>query len=216
MRDSMQWKIAVAIAAITLASGCSNNTADDAEPTEQTDSPDSEGQQVDLPHSGAPPIDDPVQDIARFEEEPCSILGDDELAESGFPINHAEADLEASTGPRCEFEMKSSEGTRAGVFAVTLTAPDSEGLSHIYRLEESGTLELFEELDYIEGYPAVIAGQRDERHRGECDIYTGVRDANALMLQVTATSDTSPHHETPCESARELTTLAIQNLTGGV
>nr|WP_246361338.1 DUF3558 domain-containing protein [Haloechinothrix aidingensis] len=196
-----------------LVTGCSDSTTGTTDPAGQGDAGNGQEQQNRLPHSGAPAVEDPVEDTREYEADPCTILPDDKLDDVGFPIEDSSEDLEASVGPRCTYHV---EGVLAGTLGVSLAKAESGGLSHIYSLNEDGILELFEEVDDIHGHPAVIAAERDQRENGECDIYIGLRDDAGLDVQVTFSSaEHSEHHDAPCDAAYRLAELGIETLQAG-
>ncbi|WP_176439969.1 DUF3558 domain-containing protein [Haloechinothrix alba] len=197
-----------------LVTGCGDSTVGEPNPTDNdnpdtstTNEPDS-----DLPHSGAPAVKDPITDLRAFERDPCSVHPDNELAAAGFPVDTSEEELDASAGAVCSYIL---EGVRAGTFTVTLAQGERGGISHVYSVHQDDLIELFEEADDIHGHPVVIAAEHDRRDKGECGIYTGLRDDAGLDVQVTfSNEERSEHHDAPCDAAYQLAELGIETLRG--
>ncbi|MDV6011128.1 DUF3558 domain-containing protein [Haloechinothrix sp. LS1_15] len=207
---------ATALATLLLAA-CANDTPGEPEHTDGTNQEANaqEPADVDLPHSGAPAVDDPITELESFQRDPCSIFSEEELAETaGYPVADTKSDADGATGLRCRYSL-ASDDHHAGGFSAVLSEPGSEGLSHIYSLNEQGTTELFAEAEDIDGYPAVFASKRDRRDLGYCDVYVGIQDDITFTIQLSASDDRNAHHDTPCESAYELAELGMETLHGG-
>ncbi|WP_176439970.1 DUF3558 domain-containing protein [Haloechinothrix alba] len=202
------------VAVLLLVTGCSDSTSGTADPAGQGDAGNEQEHEIGLPHSGAPAVEEPVVDTREYEADPCTILPDDKLDDAGFAIDKssAESDMDRLEGPMCTWRF---EKAGHGVLGASLGTDDGEGLSHIYRLEANSDLEYFTKQDPIDGYPAVVAGKRDNRtDRGECDVYVGIRDETALYIPLSASRD-NPLKEAPCEAVYELATIAVDTITGG-
>ncbi|WP_317493945.1 DUF3558 domain-containing protein [Haloechinothrix sp. LS1_15] len=200
--------LAVAVLATTA---CSDNADGTAEPTGANGEPNERGVSSDLPYSGAPSVRDPIGiDTARYESSPCRTLDDDLLAQAGFTYNETEASTTNQGDPICHW--KTDHG---GVFGVTVMLSNEHGLSGIYANHEDGGLEVFEELEPVNGYPAVAADQVDSRHRGTCTVAVGVRDDLTISAYFSAgAGDDVPYNDTPCERAHELAEVVVATLDG--
>lgn len=205
--------LAVATLSALILTACSNDTNGSPQPTGGESPETSDGTGIDLPHSGAPAVDNPVTDTSDFESDPCSILPPDQLKAAEFEIDESltEQGRDDSEAPGCSWFF---DEAGHGSFITSLASPEAEGLSHIFQLQEDGHLGVFEELEPINGHPVVIAAERDEREQGTCSLYIGIRDDLALYLPLTASRD-NPLKEAPCEAAYELATIAVDTITGG-
>lgn len=164
-----------------------------------------------LPHSGAPKVENPIADTSSWEADPCSVISADQLAGIGLKAPTPQRDDAPDLGPGCLWEF---DADSASVFSGSLgTAGARQGISNLYQHKEQGTVEVFEELQPIEGHPAVISMPTDDRSEGACDVSVGLRDDLVYTVVMTAEPSTAQGKE-PCEWAEKLATLAVQTMKG--
>ena len=91
--------------------------------------------------------------------------------------------------------------------------PNNRGLSAAY--EHKGDYDLWLELPPIEGYPAVVADNRDGRGvDGYCTVWVGVTDS--LEFQVSGTVSRAKRGQVdPCEPTQLAAKLMLQTLKKG-
>ncbi|MBA0126711.1 DUF3558 domain-containing protein [Haloechinothrix sp. YIM 98757] len=200
--------VAMVAAAVILSTGCSDEADGNAE-SEGSDS-DSTREDASLPHSGAPAVEDPIEDTAVFENDICSVLTEEQLASLPVEVTEAEPDPENDIGPTCNWRTD----TRDESFGGSLLTTDGEGLSSSYENAEAGGSELFMELDPIDGYPAIAVDLNDGREDGYCNVAVGLRDDLSFYLGLDAIRDSSPYHDDPCGAAYEIAGMAVETMKG--
>ncbi|SNR36093.1 Protein of unknown function [Haloechinothrix alba] len=154
-------------------------------------------------------MDNPI-DPEPFLGEPCSVFDVDALEVAGFEILEVTPEPKAPVGPTCQwiFDPR-SDGSFSGIFGQL----DEQGVSSVYAQRDS--LDLFEELDPIEGHPIVAYSQHDGRESGRCSVAVGLRDDFAYDIGVTAIGVDNEYSADPCGTAHELAGLAIETMTEG-
>ncbi|SNR48676.1 Protein of unknown function [Haloechinothrix alba] len=190
-----------------LLAGRSQETGGDAE----AEAPDSGKQQsADLPHSGAPAVQDPIEDTSAFENDVCSVLTEAQVDRLDVEIQQSEEDGQ-DFGPACRWRTE----TRDESFTTALLTVDGEGLSTSYADEQADRVELFEELDLIAGHPVVAVDLNDDREDGYCNVEVGLRDDLSFYLALSADVDSSPYHDDSCGAAYEIAGMAVETIEGG-
>ncbi|MDV6012565.1 DUF3558 domain-containing protein [Haloechinothrix sp. LS1_15] len=204
--------VAALAALAMLITACTTNNDGEPEPANNNGAHDEQHNDTDLPHSGAPAVENPL-DTARFEDDPCLALTDQQLAEAGYDYEEAETEVTDDNVSLCRWSMGLGEGR----FVVAYTLNNPEGLSGVYQDHEAEEWELFDETEAIHGYPALLADQVDSRDRGRCNIIVGVRDELAVWVTMSA----GPSSDAPfqgegeaCEAAYELAELAVETMKG--
>ncbi|MDV6012563.1 DUF3558 domain-containing protein [Haloechinothrix sp. LS1_15] len=204
--------VAALAALAMLVTACTESTNGTAETPDDNRQQDEQHSRADLPHSGAPAVDEPI-DTTRFEDDPCLALDDELLAEAGYEYEEAEARITEHDDSVCDWDM----GLGYGHFRVAYTLNNKEGLSGIYEDHALNEWALFNEVDETDGYPTLIADPADARDRGSCNAIVGVRDDLAMWVTVTA----GPGSNAPfrgegeaCEAAYELAELAVETMKG--
>ncbi|GAA5105348.1 hypothetical protein GCM10025762_08360 [Haloechinothrix salitolerans] len=86
-------------------------------------------------------------------------------------------------------------------------------MSTVYANNNAYDYELWQELDPIEGHPAVAALEDDDRARGECLVGVGLRDD--LAYSVSVTDPEKNLGDGPCAVATKLATLAVKTMKRG-
>jgi hypothetical protein len=156
------------------------------------------------PAGSAPHVDNPL-DTTKFQAAPCTALSatDAQLLSVSAPG----ASDSNSLGPSCVWKNRD---TGTSLFVSFVTA-NKDGLSSLYRQRDS--LKLFQELPNLQGYPAVIWGQTDDRSNGGCDVAVGVTDS--LNYNVEVQSSRGPLKADPCGAAQRAATIVLGHLKNG-
>jgi hypothetical protein len=170
-------------------------------------SPPSSGGEDDLPSHGAPQVEDPLQDVSRFEQDPCSVLTSAQAQELTLPATGKQED--GALGLDCEWF---NPDTRGEVIISFLTNSQN-GLSGFYAANQRGEYPYFVELPPIEGYPAIASDIEDRRSRGICIVDVGVTDQLAFGVYL-ALSPVNVETQDPCETAALVAGMALQTMKG--
>jgi hypothetical protein len=85
------------------------------------------------------------------------------------------------------------------------------GISHAYKLSESGQSGLFQPIDAIDGLPAVMDGAIDSRKSGVCDVIIGITDNDVIATGVVLVPESSKYSD-PCSVAINVSKAAVANL----
>ncbi|MEV6605961.1 DUF3558 domain-containing protein [Kutzneria sp. NPDC051319] len=199
--------LAVALAAVTA--GCSTP------PVVGTPGPQSNGVAADgkLP-SGAPHVANPL-DTTRGQSAPCNVLTQAQISSLGIVATGKPST--DPTGPGCNWSDTSTIPLLMTIGTGFITASKG-GLSSLYvqaeSLKKAGGY--FEPVDPIQGFPAVLYGQLDDRKdktNPGCGLAVGVSDT----LQFTVSVDTTTAHQQfdPCAIAKKVADFVMTNLKAG-
>lgn len=171
-------------------------------------SPSSSGGEDDLPSHGAPKVDDPLEDVSRFEQDPCSILTAAQAQELSLP---AAGDQEVGAlGLDCNWYNRDT----GGEVTIGILTNSRNGLSGFYAANERGDLVYFDELPAIEGYPAIASDVVDRRSRGVCIVDVGVTDQLAFHVDLQL-SQVNVGIDDPCKTAAMVAGMALQTMKEG-
>lgn len=200
---------ASALAVVLVVAGCGGGVSGSPEPTEDAEPGMGEQGGLELPHSGAPAVEDPI-DVEPFLEEPCATIDAESLAEAGYDIDEADPDTGAALGPVCDWVFATWED---GSFGASIITASEQGVSVHYSRQDE--LDLFEVLDSIEGHPVVARSESDARDSGYCTVSVGLRDDLTYTLSLSASHDDGAYHDEPCDTAHELAELAVETMRQG-
>lgn len=164
-----------------------------------------------LPHSGAPKVASPIADTSQWEADPCRTITVEQLNGVGLQASTPQRDDPPGSGPGCLWEM--SGDALIAVSDSFATTDPREGLSTIYKNNAGGNYKVFEEVEPIEGHPAVIAEVDDYRSEGDCGVAVGLRDDLVLTVSMQA-EPTTPQGKDPCGWAAKVAALALQTMKG--
>lgn len=153
--------------------------------------------------NGAPRVANPL-DTTKMQHDPCGSVTEAQLARLGIGTSGKPANV---GGPTCDWGSDTDPNASGATISYLTSAA---GLSAVYG--QKGTYALFQPLPPIDGYPAVIAAQTDERSTGNCDVTVGVSDKLAMDVAVTVNS--GPSRTDPCTPAEQLAADAIANIRG--
>lgn len=204
MRRSM---VTVVVVGVVSLAGCTSEQPGQAQPVEGASSAPDDG----LPHSGAPGVRDPL-DVSRFVRNPCAALTPDQATNTlGLdPKGEYYGEFEKSIGPACSWNDR-AKGSSAMVLFATNAVFD-QGLSQLYAVRDR--FEVFEPDKPIQGYPALVWMDRDQRSTGQCSLSVGVTDRLAVQMSATVSRDKRGKLD-PCEGARTVADLAITTMKSG-
>ncbi len=93
------------------------------------------------------------------------------------------------------------------------TAADNLGLTGVYRARGTN-YKLFEPVESIGGYPAVIYGTSDFRSKGICSLAVGTSDRATVDLTITQ-SYAKAGKADPCQAAQTVASKVISSLKEG-
>lgn len=212
-------RLVLGLLGIAVLAGCTSTSEGSPEPAPTSDTavestssspPSSDTSapgEVELPYAGAPKVDNPL-DTTRFQQDPCQSLTATQAQE--LNVNSPGEPREAPLGNACEFRGRSDRGA---LVEVAFQDKHPFGLSAVYQANEDGKLDFFDELDPIEGYPAVAWAGTDDRPNGGCAVDVGVSDEIAFSL-VVRLSQANVGEKDPCDTAAMVAGLALQTMKG--
>ncbi|MGB3442313.1 MAG: DUF3558 domain-containing protein [Actinophytocola sp.] len=199
--------------ALALAS-CSDSQAGTPRPERDTGESTTTSEEVpttssgsgedDLPANGAPKVENPI-DVAKFEQQPCLALTDDQVRQAGLVPPGEQG--EGAFGPSCNWRNRESGAN----INLQVGDPGRRGLTAVYAGNEAGKFDLWIKLEPIEGFPAVVADIRDLRDSGECPITVGTSDEVTFSLSAKL-SDAKIGKTDPCDAAVQVTALVLQTM----
>lgn len=164
------------------------------------------GTAASLPRNGAPKVAHPLRDTTHWESAPCEVLTKTQLAQVDFDPYRVTPTKEGG-GPGCDYDQLS---VIAAYTTIGTQLPD--GLSGLYA--EKTNFALFEPTDPLKGHPAVIADTQDQRKKGRCAVFVGLRDDLTYRTIVEADPKTR-QGKNPCKFAADLTVLALHTMQDG-
>ncbi|MFJ9784008.1 DUF3558 domain-containing protein [Amycolatopsis sp. NPDC101161] len=189
-----------------VLAACSPETSGTASPVSTPSSSRVSGTGQEVPGPGVPSVANPI-DTTRSASEPCSALTDSQVEELfGRPVT-PKPDLKAPAGPTCSWDPADGSGASVNVIFATV---DDLGLTGVYRARGTN-YKLFEPLQPIEGYPAVIYGTSDYRSEGMCSLAIGTSDHSTIDLTVTQ-SRANVGKTDPCQSAKTVASKVVVSL----
>jgi len=191
-----------------LAAGCTTESAGEATPTAtKPTSPSTAGssevtQADDLPTDGAPAVGDPL-DTTAFQNDPCSALTPTQSQE--LNVGTAGQANDGPLGKGCEWSNRETRGQTNVVFLDK----DPRGLSAEYKA--AAKYAYFDELEPIDGYPAVARDGVDDRPRGYCTVVVGVSNEIAFETNLQLSLENVGKKD-PCEVAAEVAGMALRTM----
>lgn len=183
----------------TLPPGTSAPTTS-AQPS--TPAPGSDGENI----GTAPRVPKPL-DTARFEQAPCGLLTETQLAEFGGGAGTEEPGRHRG-GKTCYWRLGAEKDSSAS--ADFYAGPTKSGLSDVYVQKEQGNWAYFEPTE-VAGYPAAFVDGSDNRDDGACSMSVGVRED--LYLDISTQAPPGVGRES-CTAAENLAAAMIKTLGG--
>lgn len=193
---------AVVIAAVIVAS-CSETAG--GTPT-TANSPERSTVHKSAPPSGnanVPTVDNPL-DASALKADPCNALSAQQVEQLGLKPG---SNGSTTAGPVCEYEYTDVLGNAV---SIMITEKFDEGLADIYKRKDE--LGYFKETT-VAGYPAVYAGQYDDRNKGRCMLHVGL--TNNFVPAVFTALDGGSDRSRPCDVVKMTAEAMIKNLKGG-
>jgi hypothetical protein len=204
----------IGLLAVMAVAGCTTPTQGAPGPattvsseTETTSATESTEPNEELPTDGAPPVTNPL-DASAFQGDPCRMLTAAQSQElnvgsSGQPYDEA-------LGNGCIWQNSETRGRTK----IAFLDKDPHGLSSLYRANKAGKWAYFEELQPIEGYPAIIRDIVDHRPQGSCTVIVGVSDEIAFGT-ILELSQANVGKKDPCEVSAQVAGMALQTMKQG-
>jgi hypothetical protein len=211
----MSFRKAVPVLLVVLAgsvlAGCSDPLEEEGAQPSST-SPQGGGQK-----NGVPQVDNPL-DATPFLRDPCSLVDNRTLAEFGT-FGQGEPDVDSNhakklIGPSCTWYADDEFGVSAEVVIDTphqkYADPELRGLGGVYSSKESGMIDYLQQVEIAghPGYPAVIAGDKEELSGGRCVVYVGI--ANDLNIKTAFDKEGDPSQA--CAAAQKIAGAALNSL----
>jgi hypothetical protein len=200
--------IAAALAAVTAA--CSTPPPVDGTAAPQTTGVNAEGK---LP-SGAPHVANPL-DTTKAQAAPCSVLTAAQVASLGIVATGKPGNPQP--GPDCSWDDTTAVPAPISIGSGFVSASKG-GLSSLYVQAESlkKVGGYFEPIDPIQGYPAVLYSQYDDRQaktNSSCGLAVGVSDTLQFTVGVTVTTPSQKNE--PCAMAKKVADMELTTLKAG-
>jgi hypothetical protein len=204
-------KIGLAVAALAVVTtGCSTPPSVGGTPTPQTTGINAEGK---LP-SGAPHVATPL-DTTKAQAAPCSVLTAAQITSLGIVATGKPDNF--TTGPLCNWHDTSAIPSPMSI-GIGFISASKGGLSSLYvqadSLKKVGGY--FEPIDPIQGYPAVLYSQYDDRQaktNASCALAIGVSDE--LQFTVTVTVIKPTPQSDPCTIDKKAADMIMTTLKAG-
>jgi Protein of unknown function (DUF3558) len=183
---------------ILVASACTTTSAGTPLPASSTKTSNSPAPapEDDLPSDGAPKVTDPL-DAAQFEHSPCETLTSAQAQELNVP--GAGEPVEDAFGKGCKWENSQTRG----MATVHFNSDSKRGLSAVYEEAKGSDWPYFEQIDDIQGHPAVAFSPAQEKPTVNCVVAVGVSDTLAFTARADL-SDTNIGKRDPCDVAAEV------------
>ncbi|MFJ7211135.1 DUF3558 domain-containing protein [Amycolatopsis sp. NPDC098790] len=163
---------------------------------------------AELPNSGAPKVTDPLP-AKVLDGSPCDSAFTAEqltgyLGEHGSP-----KPKDSELGPMCDWG--STSGSSAGILVIYETKND-EGISLAYKNEKPKAKRWVDDLEPIQGYPAVgyvDVGSTDNR---TCVIVVGISDELAYSVSLSIGDSAVQAGKDACQLGRGVADTVLTNL----
>lgn len=205
--------IIVALSVVIVASGCTTALAGTPMPAGSSDtSPDPSTQDPPptssdgLPSDGAPKVETPL-DVARFEDDPCAMLNSAQTKELNVPATGEPT--EVAFGKGCVWRNAQSRGRVEVQFFSTI----KRGLSAVYHEAKSSNFPYFEQIEDIEGYPAVAFDLGSGKPTARCSVSVGVSDQLVFTTRGYL-SGANMGQKDPCEMTARAAGMMMKTMRG--
>jgi hypothetical protein len=198
---------AVIAAAALLVTGCGAGSSASPQPKAKV------GSSAPSSAPSGPNLHYPEQlKASSYFKKPCTSLTDSQIRhvigskpDSGKHVNVPNA------GRGCGWFPTSSDAPTNSI-QIGWAEKGHGGLEFLYSIRDE--FQRFQPTSPVSGFPAVIAGRRDEASTGECVISVGVNDQRAFFSQFQAGALVMKDTDL-CGKARQAAKYVIQNLKGG-
>lgn len=201
------------LGAVGTLAGCTDREGGQAGPVTSSSPVSSQVAPSTASATGVAPIAKPL-DPTPFLRRPCDLVAKSALAEMGF-TEPGEPDTDSKlakdiAGPSCGWRDRGN-----GISIVMHTVNQKNGNGGLVPVYDSLEVGLLAFVDPVEvpghpDYPAVEAGENDERSKGDCPVYVGIRDD--LVFVVQSNYFTTP--ATGCSDAKKMAAAVLDTLKG--
>ncbi|GAA3658674.1 uncharacterized protein DUF3558 [Lentzea atacamensis] len=199
--------IVAGTAALALLAGCGDSGGTTGTPTTATTPTSNSSGGGDTTANGAPKVKNPL-DVKAFEANPCGMATPAQVEAFGLPGVTGRVNSGAP-GASCIW-LGASAPSKITPSATLI--PGGKGLDAMYQNKDSYAA--FEVLPAIQGYPAIMNLQVDQRADGNCDVSVGLSDEVALLVLI-VTEKGSPRFADPCGAATEFANQVITTIKAG-
>ena len=183
--------------AVLMIGGCSGDSS-----TPQSSSNDVSA----ISAADAPKVSQPLN-VSRYLQNPCELLSSAQLASIGFTSTTAPSSQGSDAGgSQCAW----NDDNTSSHIDVVWQAAYTNGLSDLYARKSSQ--KYFQPIQ-IEGYPAVLASEFDDRSDGECLANVGPTDTNMFFVRYHSFNE--PQKSQACDLAQKTAGLVIDTMKNG-
>lgn len=201
------------LVACALAAGCTSETGGTANPATSESSPGPSSAAG--PTGSVPKVATPL-DVAKYENDTCKLVSDDELTrlkftDPGEPRTQ-DGSLENQSGPSCGWKIKGEGISLLVILGTGNRDAGGGGLAGIQAAYErpKNPIKFLERAPDVEGYPAVYFDIRDRRSIGNCSMAIGVADD----LAVSVFSEGYEGQQDSCDAAQGAAAAMVKTLKG--
>lgn len=154
----------------------------------------------------APKVAQPLN-VGKYLQNPCSLLSSRQLQSIGFTSTAApSAQGSDATGAQCGW----NDDNASSHIGVSWQATFTNGLSDLY--ERKNRQKYFQPTQ-VEGYPAVVSSEFDDRAEGTCVVYAGPTDSNVFFVRYHGFNE--PQKSQSCDLAQKAAGLVIDTMRNG-
>ena len=201
----MTRKVAVGIVLATglMLAGCSQTANGNAAPTPSSNPGASTGASSSA--QAVPQVANPLI-VSQFEQNPCGLLSASRASQI-LPSVRTRVSPGATANPICNWiDAKQN--------SVSLGLIKGNGLSDVYGQHSTGNAGYFDPISDIGGYPGTYASLSDDRSKGVCTLFVGVRNDEVLSVSASFV-DGSANEANSCPVALKAAGLAVETAQGG-
>lgn len=196
--------VALALASTVLASGCTVPSAGTPRPASTTQAPTANPDSA-LPSDGAPRVKNPL-DASHFERHPCDALKSEDAATLNLPPD-GKQESDVRIGESCLWYNHETGGS----LGATFYSKSKRGLSSLYREAHKSNWAYFEQVDDIEGHPAVASSIKEDKPQYGCVVDVGLTD-QLLFSSDVALSDANVGKADPCLLAAKAAGMMMRTI----
>lgn len=193
-----------ALATLTACGGDETGqpTAQVGGPTANAGGPTETNMDVEVPQ-----IANPVQDLGKYEQAPCSMLTQRQAESIRFPKTE---DATEKNQPGCRWY-----GHRNSAITIALQSGKQWALAGYYEVhaKDSGAFAYFKPTT-VAGFPAVFATDFDRREGGSCAMTVALTDQDVLRMSNDLFLGTAQRDD-PCAQLQQTAELAVKTISAG-
>ncbi|KMS68257.1 hypothetical protein ACZ91_66915, partial [Streptomyces regensis] len=167
--------------------------------------PASSGAPSELPHSGAPAVHNPLPESV-VSGDPCQALTPEQVKTAlGDGVSQGQRSDVEELGARCRWSHSSNQSA----ITVGFQTETGQGLSAVYANTQP-RMPVFNEIDPIEGYPAVEFKESDTDPM--CTTMVGIADEYAISVSGTLGADAEQEGKDSCKPGQQVASWVVANL----